>query len=642
MHRHLRTATPSRICLPRQRLRSIATDASIPSKANDGIRLLYEDHNFLLLWKTNNVAIGISDSKLFRPAALPVDEWCRKYLKKKSFGMVAHVTNAVSGIILVAKSVAAQSSVKEYCDQFVCTFQLVVQGRPDLSQAVESGTQVSGFEWRILDTKRSGSYGNLSLVEVHIPSNVSRIKINDVIEYFSSIGSKCLTQSSGYYAALVEMQIPFAHLFAITSGGRHFHTTDYDLSLNIEGYRILVARHPTPAKFSKLLKREEIQFNRIRELQTPVLVNEAISTDNTNSRSLSTLFMGCEIAVSHNSLFPRRSSEIIATTAIDYLNQFKSQRSMNSQTEGAKFGYTAPRVLELGCGSGALLLAVLKGVSCVMGTGLDLDAESLKLAKANAVQNDQLIKDQVESGGETALQFEERCKWICGDFGDLHNLFRRNSRYELRHDDDLGLLHDEFTSGISQADCDRRVIIDRSLRNVQESLHDDGYDVIISNPPYLSVKAAAGRLTHEGKHVLVSGRTGLECYAAICSSILRSEGIGSESVAAKREQSQISSKRQNPLAVSEAEKPEADSKLDNISRESDEELSLRQSRGLLRPGGVLIFQTPGGDRGLYSVQRLAEALQFRTIETRRDYRGALRCLVLARRSRNSTAVQIGS
>lgn len=45
-------------------------------------------------------------------------------------------------------------------------------------------------------------------------------------------------------------------------------------------------------------------------------------------------------------------------------------------------GREAPRVLELGCGTGSLSLAIAKGVPGVQVTGLDLDPQALGIARS--------------------------------------------------------------------------------------------------------------------------------------------------------------------------------------------------------------------------------------------------------------------
>ncbi len=78
-------------------------------------------------------------------------------------------------------------------------------------------------------------------------------------------------------------------------------------------------------------------------------------------------FMGHTFRVTPDVLIPRPDTEILAEEAIRLLA-----------------GADAPEVLDLGTGSGAILLSVLKGVETAHGTAVDLSPKALAVAKGNA------------------------------------------------------------------------------------------------------------------------------------------------------------------------------------------------------------------------------------------------------------------
>jgi len=102
------------------------------------------------------------------------------------------------------------------------------------------------------------------------------------------------------------------------------------------------------------------------------------------------------------------------------------------------------------------------------------------------------------------------------------------------------------------------------------------FDLVLCNPPFLSSSAGSGRATIEDTRCLVGGPTGLESYAAICS------------------------------GIKECEK-------DKVP--------------LLRAGGVVLFQTPGGTNGCTNTASVVQASGFEVVQALMDARGVQRCLV---------------
>jgi release factor glutamine methyltransferase len=85
-------------------------------------------------------------------------------------------------------------------------------------------------------------------------------------------------------------------------------------------------------------------------------------------------FWSLPLAVTPAVLVPRPETETVVELALDMLA--RDGRGMEDQ-----------RVLDLGTGSGALLLALLRELPHAVGTGTDISADALVTARANAARN---------------------------------------------------------------------------------------------------------------------------------------------------------------------------------------------------------------------------------------------------------------
>lgn len=96
-------------------------------------------------------------------------------------------------------------------------------------------------------------------------------------------------------------------------------------------------------------------------------------------------FWTLEFAVTPDVLTPRPDTELLVETALEFLPQDKPAR-----------------VLDLGVGSGAILLSVLSERPAVSGVGVDLSEAALMVARANGA----------------ALDLNDRIEWRAGDWGE--------------------------------------------------------------------------------------------------------------------------------------------------------------------------------------------------------------------------------
>ncbi|MEO1729245.1 MAG: peptide chain release factor N(5)-glutamine methyltransferase [Pseudomonadota bacterium] len=159
-------------------------------------------------------------------------------------------------------------------------------------------------------------------------------------------------------------------------------------------------------------------------------------------------FFGLPFAVSQGVLIPRGDSEVVVEAALDAVP-------------------SPQRVLDLGTGSGALLLALLESHQAADGVGIDASQAALEVAQANA-----------------------------RTFGDSMRVrFLRRDWLEQGWADDLGT-----------------------------------FDLVVCNPPYVEEDAALDRdvLEFEPASALFAGRDGLDDYRILIpqlSGLLEKEGI---------------------------------------------------------------------------------------------------------------------
>jgi release factor glutamine methyltransferase len=196
-------------------------------------------------------------------------------------------------------------------------------------------------------------------------------------------------------------------------------------------------------------------------------------------------FWSLPIALNAATLVPRPDSETLIDVA---LTLFPDRR--------------APlRFLDLGTGSGSLLLALLSEFPNATGIGADIAPDAVKMATHNATQ----------------LGFAERGKFIVADWNEPN--FTNHPSFPRKR---------ESRSVESAANGEKR---DSRLRGNDDTLN--CFDLVISNPPYIAhdVIATLHRdvRDHDPMAALDGGTDGLDAYRALAKilpSLKHSDGYG--------------------------------------------------------------------------------------------------------------------
>ncbi|KAJ3047430.1 hypothetical protein HK097_011540 [Rhizophlyctis rosea] len=182
-------------------------------------------------------------------------------------------------------------------------------------------------------------------------------------------------------------------------------------------------------------------------------------------------FYGLKFHVTPAVMVPRPASQTLVRTVVAHLQQT---------------GIESPSILDLGTGSGCLLISTLTAFPFATGVGLDASPTALEVAKRNSYK----------------LSVSDRSSFILGEFAKLGQAL-----------------------SILKAICD----------GPQPRYP---FDVIICNPPYLNKRRTknfeAQALKGEPEEALFAGGTGYEAYEAIEEGLKDVGGEGVEGVSALR------------------------------------------------------------------------------------------------------------
>lgn len=192
-------------------------------------------------------------------------------------------------------------------------------------------------------------------------------------------------------------------------------------------------------------------------------------------------FWGHRFKVDASTLIPRPDSEVIVETALAGLAE------MRAAARAADEAYPVFSVLDLGTGSGALLLSVLAESPDIVGLGVDLNVQAVRVAQENA----------------QALGMAARCDFVCTSWMD-----------GLSAADVENLLKPCFSAAFSAVPQTSGAVAPWR-----------GFDLVIANPPYIPRlevdKLATDVSKFEPRLALDGGSDGLDCYRQLAPVIAR-------------------------------------------------------------------------------------------------------------------------
>lgn len=404
---------------------------------------------------------------------------------------------SVAGMILVAKTAVGYKHAQEQLRES--------RVRLDWQAMVHGYFPQDGTCARVLQRSRGTHVqgGHLTLVEtstsVGAATNVSSgdQPFVQVLRALDSLGHPVVGDHSGKSRGLVSVAVSGRGTTPANDGrgGRGRGST----LLSLVGLRLpcfpdaagptdtsslVQASHHPPARFAALVEREQTQWAKrereIARLQQAVAKASLALPENGpidhSSRPLppayevgATLFCGLIFQLGWNRavMIPRPSTDALVRAAA-------AEITTRLNSAGARPSGATKRVLDLGCGSGNVLLSIMHycqppaGVQ-LLGVGMDLSVEATELSRANAAV---LLSSQ----GQRSVKF------VTGDFGCLHKLGPTEDR--------LG-----------------------------------PFDVIVCNPPYLDqalredLASVAPELLAEPPAALFAANSGTAAYTAVVASI---------------------------------------------------------------------------------------------------------------------------
>ena len=216
--------------------------------------------------------------------------------------------------------------------------------------------------------------------------------------------------------------------------------------------------------------------------------------------------MYCRFYVCPDVMVPRRSSECLVSTAISHLT------SQSSDTDSDRVNPTVS-VLDLGTGSGCLLLSIVKGMQSVgtekqvIGVGIDMSKEALDVARENSLR----------------LGVDDHTVFLSHSFNDLKTVWEAvelSLANSTNSDSSGGIGSSNSDSSDSKAGSTSHVkaFVDAGSLN--------GFDVIVCNPPYSTLEEVSRlsdskRCYEPAQALFTMGNSGpLGSYANIAQAIL--------------------------------------------------------------------------------------------------------------------------
>jgi hypothetical protein len=266
--------------------------------SNAGIRILSNEENgSLFLWKTPNVAI-LQGEKLIRPASISVNDWMIAYFSSKiseagitksytpTFLFPTMLSSNISGIVTIAKNKKAFEFFHQACESKSLRFSyaaVIYKSNCISNPIIEKTHHVEGVderkgepelnicsklieEYMLLHTNnQNGSTENrdksvtTNLIESSNSGTYERLFLINITFSGTFVMSSPLS-----YPSLIHDALASAELTCVKEGKIPCLSL-VEISAEVRGERSQKVNQKTPPKFLKIMKREDIRFNRLRE-----------------------------------------------------------------------------------------------------------------------------------------------------------------------------------------------------------------------------------------------------------------------------------------------------------------------------------------------------------------------------------------
>eukprot|EP00189_Rhodosorus_marinus_P011287 CAMPEP_0184738278 /NCGR_PEP_ID=MMETSP0315-20130426/971_1 /TAXON_ID=101924 /ORGANISM="Rhodosorus marinus, Strain UTEX LB 2760" /LENGTH=561 /DNA_ID=CAMNT_0027205925 /DNA_START=318 /DNA_END=2003 /DNA_ORIENTATION=- len=336
------------------------------------------------------------------------------------------------------------------------------------------------YEVSPLTSTKTGT-GYVSTVDVECsPLDVSNLKdslAKEGINVLTKSGGRTRSSLKGTYVSMISLRF---------SAGKDARTHEHTF------------HNEEPAKFRALREREEkFQAQKFTSVRYEDDMPLAYLRGSQEFDSLSLLVEKQLVIV------PRKATETLVHACMNALGGM---------------GVDRPRILDLGTGSGNIILALLNRLPTAFGVALDLSTDALRIASSNADN----------------LRMSDRCLFHEADFAKLHESDKIPS--ELRNE----------------------------LRR--------GFDVIVCNPPYYSTDDQRYMSTSARKHEplmgLITDGGSYKCYEDICRSIRECQNSGIEILRGHTGRLIFEVSSRGAHDVQEICESIADMKLESLSKDS--------------------------------------------------------------------------
>ncbi|ORX83490.1 hypothetical protein BCR32DRAFT_266958 [Anaeromyces robustus] len=428
------------------------------------VDIRYEDDELAVVWKPSGTTLNNQLSNTLEIALKYNLKNSNANDKLENPKCVSLLDKATSGFVIAAKTESSYNTLMEdlKSNRIIQTYMGIVHGRIDgnenekqvITSVLDNEECSTEYIISKLSKTRNGS-GYITTVLITPKKGYNKFQPR---KHMIELGHPIIGNTR--YTKQIANSKDKGLYLTLTS--LHFIHPKIQKEMNFQS--------PEPSKFNAIRVKEEKFWKRKQEEEL-LLFEKAVADSSNLSNDGKALidfinndqrptpyiigekdFFGSQFYVNENCLIPRKATEILVKATIELKPK---------------------RVLDLGTGSGCILLSCLKNLKDAKGVGIDISDEILELANRN--------KNRIL--GER----KDDAKFIKGDFSSLVN---------------NELLHSSFSSETNKITY---------------------FDVIVCNPPYLTdreIKSFSKSIQYEPQLALLGGgEKGIECYEQISEAI---------------------------------------------------------------------------------------------------------------------------